>query len=284
MEYTGLNNIFAQFAYLSVWWPVLTGLVCLVYLTKKRMTAPQGYLLQKCLRCLKTDHDEEHRSSSSRMKCLKSKNPMSGTKGLKDGTEALIVSAQVSLNTKSTVGEVCHSRQGPSCRLPQWKKPLKLVENSRAPVGLPVPGRRAAAGKPYNHSGVWQGTENHSCDSLAIPSGWQHQEERAHKTKKYQGLKKQLELMWKLKFKVVPVIMGALGAVTQSCSRFQEQHLDVRAPCGRVQSWGEREILHIYVWADEWHGRGSRVFRKINGWQLNRNQKNESENVGNSRS
>lgn len=43
------------------------------------------------------------------------------------------------------------------------------------------------------------------------------------KIEKYQGLKKQLEQMWKLKSKVVPVVIRALGAVTAKLGEWLQQ-------------------------------------------------------------
>ena len=47
---------------------------------------------------------------------------------------------------------------------------------------------------------------------VAIPADANKKEHE--KLEKYQGLKKQLEWMWKAKGSVVPVVVGALGAAT----------------------------------------------------------------------
>ena len=43
------------------------------------------------------------------------------------------------------------------------------------------------------------------------------------KLEKYQGLKEELERMWKVKAKVVPVVEGALGAVTPKLGEWLQQ-------------------------------------------------------------
>ena len=63
---------------------------------------------------------------------------------------------------------------------------------------------------------------------VGIPADANIRKKEHEKIEKYQGLKEQLEQMWKVKASVVPVVVGALGAVTPKLgesSRFQEQHL-----------------------------------------------------------
>ena len=49
---------------------------------------------------------------------------------------------------------------------------------------------------------------------VAIPSDSNIRKKEHEKLEKYQGLKEQLEKMWGMKVTVVPVVVGALGAVT----------------------------------------------------------------------
>ena len=71
---------------------------------------------------------------------------------------------------------------------------------------------------------------------VAIPSDRKKVHE---KLEKYQGLREELEKMWGVKTTVVPVVIGALGAVTpklgeSGSSRHQEEHL--RSLSRRAQS------------------------------------------------
>ena len=49
---------------------------------------------------------------------------------------------------------------------------------------------------------------------VAVPSDSNIKKKEYEKLEKYQGLKEELERMWKVKVKVVLVVIGALGAVT----------------------------------------------------------------------
>ena len=49
---------------------------------------------------------------------------------------------------------------------------------------------------------------------IAIPSDSNIKKKKQEKLEKYQGLKEVLEEMWGLKAPVVPMVIGALGAVT----------------------------------------------------------------------
>ena len=73
---------------------------------------------------------------------------------------------------------------------------------------------------------------------VAIPSDSNIKKKEHEKLEKYQGLREELEEMWKLKVTVVPVVIGALRAVTprlgQWPSKLQEQHL--RSLSRRAQS------------------------------------------------
>lgn len=49
---------------------------------------------------------------------------------------------------------------------------------------------------------------------VAIPGDSNIRKKKAEKPEKYQGLKEELERRWEIKAKVVPVVVGALRAVT----------------------------------------------------------------------
>ena len=62
---------------------------------------------------------------------------------------------------------------------------------------------------------------------IVVPSDSNIKKKEYEKLEKYQGLKEELERMWKVKAKVVPVVIGALGAV----SRKLEEWNNIRTLC-----------------------------------------------------
>ena len=58
---------------------------------------------------------------------------------------------------------------------------------------------------------------------VAIPSDSNIRKKEHEKLKKYQGLKEELEKMWGVKATVVPVVIGALGAVTHKLGEWLQQ-------------------------------------------------------------
>ena len=58
---------------------------------------------------------------------------------------------------------------------------------------------------------------------VAIPSDSNIKKKEHEKIEKYQGLKEELERMWGVKATVVPVVIGALGAVTYKLGEWLQQ-------------------------------------------------------------
>lgn len=58
---------------------------------------------------------------------------------------------------------------------------------------------------------------------IAIPSDGNIRKKEHEKLEKYQGLKEELEKAWRVKAVVVPVVIGALGAVTPKLEEWLEQ-------------------------------------------------------------
>ncbi len=58
---------------------------------------------------------------------------------------------------------------------------------------------------------------------VAIPSDSNIRKKEHEKLEKYQGLKEELEKMWKVRATVVPVVIGALGAVTPKLGEWLQQ-------------------------------------------------------------
>ncbi|KAF7666152.1 hypothetical protein LDENG_00119050 [Lucifuga dentata] len=58
---------------------------------------------------------------------------------------------------------------------------------------------------------------------VAVPADSNIRKKEHKKIKKYQGLKEELECTWKVKSKVVPVVIGALGAVTPKLGEWLQE-------------------------------------------------------------
>ena len=58
---------------------------------------------------------------------------------------------------------------------------------------------------------------------IAVPSDSNINEKEYKKLQRYEGLKEELERMWKVKVKVVLVLIGALGAVTPRLEEWPQQ-------------------------------------------------------------
>ena len=58
---------------------------------------------------------------------------------------------------------------------------------------------------------------------VAIPADANIRKKEHEKVEKYQGLKEELEKAWKVKTSVVPVVIGALGAVTPKLEEWLQQ-------------------------------------------------------------
>ena len=58
---------------------------------------------------------------------------------------------------------------------------------------------------------------------IAVPSDSNMKKKEYEKLEKYQGLKEELERTWKVKAKVVPVVIGTLGAVTPKLEEWLQQ-------------------------------------------------------------
>ncbi|XP_051929435.1 uncharacterized protein LOC127605701 [Hippocampus zosterae] len=125
--------------------------------------------------------------------------------GLKDSTEALILAAQEqALSTRAIEAQIYHTRQDPRCRL--CKKAPETIQHITA-------GCKMLAGKAY--------MERHNQVAGIVYRNIRKKEHE--KLEKYQGLREELERAWKVKVTVVPVVVGALGAVTPKLDEWLQQ-------------------------------------------------------------
>ena len=58
---------------------------------------------------------------------------------------------------------------------------------------------------------------------VAVPSDCNIRKKEHEKIDKYQGLREEMEKMWKVKAKVVPIVIGALGAVAPTLEKWLEE-------------------------------------------------------------
>ena len=55
---------------------------------------------------------------------------------------------------------------------------------------------------------------------VAVPGDVRIAEKETEKIEKYDELKREVERLWKVKAKVIPIVLGALGTVTRSLSNY----------------------------------------------------------------
>ena len=55
---------------------------------------------------------------------------------------------------------------------------------------------------------------------VAVPGNVRIAEKETEKIEKYDELKREVERLWKVKAKVIPIVLGALGTVTRSLSNY----------------------------------------------------------------
>ncbi|XP_076740510.1 uncharacterized protein LOC143418686 [Maylandia zebra] len=72
---------------------------------------------------------------------------------------------------------------------------------------------------------------------VAVPNDSNIRKKEHEKLEKYQGLREELERMWRVKVTVVPVVIGALGAVTPKLGEWLQQIPGITSLSRRAQSW-----------------------------------------------
>ena len=178
--------------------------------------------------------------------------------GLTDSTEALILAAQEqALGTRSIEAGVYHTRQDPRCRL--CKEASETVQhivagckmqaetayterhnqvavivyrNICSEYGLDPPKSRGIT-KQQGKAPVGMANQpdivvidkqkEAVVIDVAVPSDNNIKKKYYEKLVKYQGLKEELEKMWKVNVKMAPVVIGALGAVTPTLEEWPQQ-------------------------------------------------------------
>ena len=73
----------------------------------------------------------------------------------------------------------------------------------------------------------------------AVPGDAGIVEKEKEKVEKYQDLRREVERLWNVKAKVVPIVVGALGAVTPNLSK----HLDAIGVTTRIELLQKAALL-----------------------------------------
>ena len=97
----------------------------------------------------------------------------------------------------------------------RWETPQTVVENNRAKVLWDFhiqTDRKVLANQP-DIVIVDKQKKEAAVIEVAVPSDSNMRKKEYKKLEKYRGMKEELERMWKLKAKVVPVVIGSLRAV-----------------------------------------------------------------------
>ncbi|XP_051911362.1 uncharacterized protein LOC127593748 [Hippocampus zosterae] len=107
----------------------------------------------------------------------------------------------------------------------KWETPPKVVENNRAKIlwdFLIQTDKMVMANQP-DIVIIDKGQRKAVVVDVAVPSDGNIRKKEHEKLEKYQGLREELERAWKVKVTVVPVVVGALGAVTPKLDEWLQQ-------------------------------------------------------------
>ncbi|KAF7645372.1 hypothetical protein LDENG_00205860, partial [Lucifuga dentata] len=108
----------------------------------------------------------------------------------------------------------------------KWETPPKVVENSRAKVLWDFKfqtDKQLLANQPDMVVVVDKEQKRAIVTDVAVPADSNIRKKEHEKIQKYQGLKEELEWTWKVKSKVVPMVIGALRAVTPKLGEWLQE-------------------------------------------------------------
>ena len=107
----------------------------------------------------------------------------------------------------------------------RWEIPQKVVENDRAKIlwDFQIQADRQVLANQPDIVVVDKDQKTVVAIDVMVPSDSNIRKKEFEKQEKYQGLKKELKRNWKVKAKVVPVVVGALGAVTPKLGDWLQQ-------------------------------------------------------------
>ena len=98
----------------------------------------------------------------------------------------------------------------------RWETPQKVVENNRTKLlwDFPIQTDRKVLANQQDIVVIDKQKKESVVIDIAVPSDSNIKQKEYEKLEKYQELKEELQRTWKVIAKVVPVVIGALGAVT----------------------------------------------------------------------
>ncbi|XP_054913489.1 uncharacterized protein LOC129377515 [Poeciliopsis prolifica] len=107
----------------------------------------------------------------------------------------------------------------------KWETPPKVVENARAKIlwDFQIQTDKMVMANQPDIVVVDKHQRKAVVVDVAIPSDCNIRKKEHEKLEKYQGLREELERAWKVKTTVVPVVIGALGAVTPKLEQWLQQ-------------------------------------------------------------
>ena len=103
-----------------------------------------------------------------------------------------------------------------------WEIPNKATENSKAKLLWDFyiqTDKQVLANQP-DIVIIDKDKKQATIIDIAIPNDYNIQDKEKEKVQKYQPLREELERIWKVKTKVVPVVVGSLGALTSAHERW----------------------------------------------------------------
>lgn len=107
----------------------------------------------------------------------------------------------------------------------RWETPPKVMENNRAKIlwDFQIQTDKMVMANQPDIVVMDKQQKTVVVVDVAIPSDSNIRKKEQEKLEKYQGLKEELEKMWGVKASVVPVVIGALGAVTPKLEGWLQQ-------------------------------------------------------------
>uniref|UniRef100_A0A3P9CTW7 C2H2-type domain-containing protein n=1 Tax=Maylandia zebra TaxID=106582 RepID=A0A3P9CTW7_9CICH len=107
----------------------------------------------------------------------------------------------------------------------KWEMPPRVVENDRAKIlwDFQIQTDKMVVANQPDIVVVDKQKKTAVVIDVAVPNDSNIRKKEHEKLEKYQGLREELERMWRVKVTVVPVVIGALGAVTPKLGEWLQQ-------------------------------------------------------------
>ena len=107
----------------------------------------------------------------------------------------------------------------------KWEMPPRVMENDRAKIlwDFQIQTDKMVVANQPDIVVVDKQKKTAVVIDVAVPNDSNIRKKEHEKLEKYQGLREELERMWRVKVTVVPVVIGALGAVTPKLGEWLQQ-------------------------------------------------------------